>query len=454
MGLWDMEEGPRIRRLAGWDESPASDQLVLARLHREPLAILHIDVAPGEETDTQLIDAVWDQAHDALRAHVRAHGCLTLPTDPGALEASLTDPGALEAALTDPGALEAALTDPGVPSAALTGPGVGGHGCPGRLPPRPPGHAAVIVCTIGRGAELARCIGSLCAMTCEDFEIVVVDNRPSDPRIKSQIEDIASNTTTPVRYVAESRVGSSAARNSGVATVPDAAYVAFTDDDVEVDPEWLGWLLSPFTGQNVQAVTGLVLPLTLASAVQKRFERYAGFGKGVRREVYDMGEHRARDRFLFPYWGGMFGSGNSMAFRRDALLAVGGFDPALGPGTPTHGGEDIAAFSDVVLGGGAIVYEPRSLCWHEHRGDEQALRDQVRNYGIGLTAVLWRYLCRDWRFTASAVRSLPLVLRLARSRSADRQDDRLPADLAKLEARGRLRGPWRYIVSRRRARRA
>ena len=51
-----------------------------------------------------------------------------------------------------------------------------------------------------------------------------------------------------------------------------------------------------------------------------------------------------------------------MAFRRDVLLAVGGFDPALGAGTPTGGGEDIAAFTDVMLGGGRLVYEPRSVC--------------------------------------------------------------------------------------------
>ncbi len=279
-------------------------------------------------------------------------------------------------------------------------------------------------------------------------------NRPSDPLTKSEIADIAANSTKPIRYVAEPRIGSSAARNRGVAAAADAAYVAFTDDDVEVDPEWLGWLLAPFTEANVKAVTGLVLPLTLASAVEKRFERYAGFGKGLRSETYDMGEHRDRDRFLFPYWGGMFGSGNSMAFRREALLAVGGFDLALGPGTPTEGGEDLAAFSDVILRGGAIVYQPRSLCWHEHRGDEEGLRNQVRNYGIGLTAVLWRYFRRDWRFTAAAVRSLPLILRLVRSRSTDRQEERQPADLGKLESRGRLLGPWRYTVSRHQASRA
>jgi hypothetical protein len=142
-----------------------------------------------------------------------------------------------------------------------------------------------------------------------------------------------------------------------------------------------------------------------------------------------------------------------MAFRHDALGAVGGFDPALGAGTPTGGGEDLAAFTDVILRGGRLAYEPRSVCWHEHRVDEDGLSNQVRNYGIGLTAVFWRYLWRDWRFTATVVRSVPMVMRLLKSRSDDRQVDRLPGDLAKLESRGRLVGPWRYAISRSNARR-
>jgi O-antigen biosynthesis protein len=215
---------------------------------------------------------------------------------------------------------------------------------------------------------------------------------------------------------------------------------------------WLAELLEPFTDPAVAAVTGCVLPLTLESAVQKRFEIYAGFGKGVERQIYDLGEHRAR-RLLYPYWGGMFGSGNSMAFRASALAEIGGFDPALGAGTPTGGGEDIAAFSDVILAGGQIVYEPRSVCWHEHRADEAALTSQVYNYGVGFTAVLWRYLTRDPRFWWTVARSIPLVIELTRNRSQERSAVPAANDLAALEAKGRLAGPWRYFVSRRSARR-
>lgn len=418
VGLWDLDGPDGVQQPLPGSAEAARDLLLLARLHQQPLAMLHLDGAAGAERRERLLAAVWSQAGDAIVEHARACGCMAVPADADELAAALA--------------------------------GDGGR-CAAALPARPAGRAAVIVCTVGRRAELQRSLESLTRLRCEDFEIVVVDNRPSQPGTRAAIE--ALDSPVPIRYVAEPRPGLAIARNTGVAAAADAEYVIFTDDDVLVDRRWLSWLLAPFGDARVQAVTGLVMPLRLSSSAEKRFELYAGFGKGVRRELYDMAEHRAIDRFLYPYWGGMFGSGNSMAFRRRALLGVGGFDPALGAGTPTAGGEDLAAFSDVILAGGRIAYEPRSLCWHEHRGDEQSLRTQVRNYGIGLTAVLWRYFRTDWRFTLTLARSLPLIVRLARRRTDDRQVERLPSDLARLEQRGRLLGPWRYWISSRRARR-
>lgn len=418
VGVCDLDGSLGVVRPLDGSDTGARDQLVLARLHGQPLAIVHLAGPPADKDRADVISAVWREASKQVVEHVESCGCMPVPSS--AVEFS----AALDA-------------DDGQHHAGT--------------PPRPDGHAAVILCTIGREQVLERSLAALSRMRCTDFEIIVVDNRPSEPSTRHAVENLTSEV--PVRYVAEPRRGLTAARNTGVASAVDAKFVAFTDDDVEVDPDWLSWLLAPFADDRVDAATGLVLPLSLRSEAEKRFERYSGFGRGVDRTVYDMAQHRAGDRFLYPYWGGVFGSGNSMVFRRDALIAAGGFDPALGPGTPTGGGEEIAAFSDVVLAGGRLVYEPRSLAWHEHRGDEDGLRAQVRNYGIGLTAVLWRYFRSDWRFTATLLRGVPVIVRLLRSRTEDRQNDNLPADLARLELRGRLLGPWRYIISSRQVKR-
>ena len=249
-----------------------------------------------------------------------------------------------------------------------------------------------------------------------------------------------------MRYVAERRAGSSIARNRGVSET-GADLVAFTDDDVVVDPSWLDWLLSPFSEPGVTATCGMVLPLELDTEAQKRFERYGGFCKGMERHSYDL-ETRPEKGMLYPFLGDLFGSGNSMAFRRREFVAAGGFDPSLGGGTPARSGEDIYAFSIAVLRGGRLVYEPRALCWHEHRRDGDALRTQIFDYGVGLGAILTKaFLSADPRFIQALAQS---VKSLIKSRDYDQPTTDETASnyskrLLRTQRAGMLRGPARYI---------
>jgi O-antigen biosynthesis protein len=278
-----------------------------------------------------------------------------------------------------------------------------------------------------------------------------VDNRPGSDGTQDLVERIGGDYPQ-LRYVAEPRPGSSVARNRGIAEAT-AHVLAFTDDDVVVDADWLERLVEPFDDPAVRAVTGMVMPFELETPAQKLFERYAGFSKGVKRRVYDMAANRAVDRVLYPFWGGVFGSGNSMAFLRSQLVETGGFDPALGAGSRALAGADIDAMSAAVLAG-KLIYEPRSVCWHQHRRNEEALRRQLFNYGAGLTAIFTKRLFRDLRFTQAAIRSIPLVVeRQRRPSAAGIAEARLPEDYARLERRGMARGPVLYGKSIRWARR-
>jgi GT2 family glycosyltransferase len=417
IGVLDLAALDTIFRPVPPGSEPRRDQILLVRLHGQSLGIIDVPAAELPGAAPELVREAWQRCGPQIASHAERCRCIPVPASAEQLIDGL---------------------------AAVAGT------CPESIPVRPVGQATVIVATVGRLDVLERCLDALSDLTCDDFEVLVVDNRPSTSNVRAVVERYQSRCS--MRYVAEPRPGLAIARNTGLAST-SAAFVAFTDDDVVVDKQWLAWLLAPFADDAVSSVTGLVMPLSLDSPVQKRFEQYCGFGKGTAEEVYDLIEHRADDRLLYPYWGGMFGSGNSMAFRSRALAEFGGFDPALGAGTPTGGGEDIAAFTDVILSGGRIVYEPRSVCWHEHRGDEAGLEKQIHSYGVGLTAVFWKYLWRDPRFALTALRSVPLVLRLVSSRREERSEEQLPDDLSKLEARGRLLGPWRYMESQWRLRR-
>jgi GT2 family glycosyltransferase len=332
----------------------------------------------------------------------------------------------------------------------------GSTDCPSEAQEPPKGPVAVVLCTTGgRGDQLRRSLRSLLAQIGVEFELIVVDNRPDSGNVREIVSPLAA-ADERVRYVPEPRAGLSVARNRGIAET-GADLVAFIDDDVVADPTWLKWLVTPFAQSRVAATSGMVLPFELESPAQKRFEQYAGFSKGVERRCYDRKGGVGAERLLYPFLGDVFGGGASMAFRREGLLAAGGFDPALGAGSPTKGGEDMFAFTEAVLRGGETVYEPRSLCWHEHRKDADALQEQVSGWGIGLGAVITKLLLTQPRFYAAALRSVPVAAELLQSRRTKSGTQggasTRPEDLLRVQRKGISRGPALYFKSLRRARR-
>jgi O-antigen biosynthesis protein len=427
MALLDLDRGLAATATpAGAAAEPCRDTLLLVRLHGQPLDVVHLDRPLAGLPRAELCELLWSRLSGALREHVARAGCAAPPTS----------------------AADIARWDDDAAHRAASGAASGATDCAARDTAAPHGAVAVIVPTGGRPAQLRRCLAALAEQTGPPCEVVVVDNQPDLRETRLVVEGAAAASRHHVRYVAEPRPGSSVARNRGVAQAT-AGIVAFTDDDVVVERDWLRLLVAPFACAEVGATTGLVLPLELATPAQKRFEQYSGFAKGLRRSGFDLHRDRADHRLLYPFWGGVFGSGNSMAFRREALVAAGGFDPALGAGSRALAGADIDALSAVVLRGARLVYEPRSLCWHEHRRDDEALRRQVFNYGVGFTAILTKALLHDRRFATAAARSVPVAWTLRRARPAQGRDPAATAapELARLERRGMLRGPARYLDS-------
>lgn len=255
-------------------------------------------------------------------------------------------------------------------------------------PPRPPAPAVAIpvtvaVCTRDRPDDLARCLDSLDRLADEAFEVLVVDNAPSSEATRLLVERRAHR----VRYVREPRPGLDWARNRAIAEAA-GDVIAFTDDDVEVDPGWLRALAAAFAGDDrVAAVTGLVLPAELETEAQVLFERYRGFGRGfVPRRVAPGAGPLAR-RYGAA---GDYGTGANMAFRRSLFRRIGDFDPALDAGTPARGGGDLEMFFRVLKAGEVLVYEPRAIVRHRHRRSVDALRSQIEDHGVSFSAYLVR----------------------------------------------------------------
>lgn len=249
----------------------------------------------------------------------------------------------------------------------------------------------VAVCTRARTGLLAACLTSVQRMLDAEspgpVEILVVDNAPPDDSTRRLVSGLDG-----VRYVCEPRPGLDFARNRALAA-STAEYVAFLDDDVEVDGGWLAGLRTALADHpDAAAVTGLVLPFELETRAQILFERRGGFRRGFRQLRYD--GPRLPGNPLYPVGAGIFGAGCNMVFRREAVLALGGFDEALDTGAPLPGGGDLDMFYRVVRAGLPLVYEPTMAVAHKHRRDYRALRRQYWTWGTGFMAFLTKtYRC-------------------------------------------------------------
>ncbi len=313
-------------------------------------------------------------------------------------------------------------------------------------------HATVIVATRDRVEKLHRCLQSLLELDYPRFDIVVVDNAPSSDETRRMVEERYGDEPR-MRYLREDMPGLARAHNRGIAAA-EGSILAFVDDDVVADKRWLSHIVAGFGDPAVGCVTGRIVPMALETPTQRWLESYAGFSKGVERRTFDLNGHRPDDA-LFPYTAGQFGSGANMAFRADLLESMDGFDPALGAGSGAYGGDDLAAFFEVVTRGHRLVYEPAALVHHEHHRDEAALRQVMFGYGAGLTAYLTKTVIdRPWRIPgliARAPRGLWHGLSSQSTRNRRRVADH-PPSLRRREMLGMLAGPWAYVRSRRRAR--
>jgi O-antigen biosynthesis protein len=303
----------------------------------------------------------------------------------------------------------------------------------------------VVVATFNRPVELGHCLRSLREQTPRPARIVVVDDSPNGEAARA-----GGDGEVPLRYVKAGGHGLGAAHNLGLGQV-DTPITAFVDDDMVVAGGWLAAIADAFAlSPEVACVTGKIVPLELSTQSQVWLDGYAGFGKGEKRRLYDLGEHRPDDP-LFPFAAGALGSGANMAFSTTVLREMGGFDPALGAGTRARGGDDLAAFLEVLLRGYTLVYEPAALARHRHASDYAALRQMVYGYGVGLAAYLTKTIVDRPRLIGPAARRLPRAaahLLSPESRKNARRPPGYPRELTRLERRGMLAGPFAYLRSR------
>jgi GT2 family glycosyltransferase len=390
--------------------------LVLVRLHAIPVGTVVVDAPAGEVDATPCVEAAWSCFGTTLRSHLAADG---LPSDlPIRRQAGADVPQCQRDSL----AADAPLI-------------------------------SVVVATRERARSLAACLDSLADLDYPDYEVVIVDNAPVTSATAALV---ARRPEGNLRYAREPRRGLAAAHNCGLEQAR-GAIVAFTDDDVTVDRRWLTEIARGFRiAADVACVTGLIMSAELQTQAQLLLEMHGQFGKGFEQRFVNCNGGRPADP-LFPFTVGKLGSGANMAFRKDRLCELGGFDPATGVGTVARGGDDLTALFSVLAAGYSLVYQPTALAWHCHRRNLESLSNQAYGYGVGLGAYLTSALTSHPQMIGQALRRAPAGLRYAFHPASPRNarvGSSWPRQLVWRERQGLALGPLAYGISRLRNRMA
>jgi GT2 family glycosyltransferase len=225
----------------------------------------------------------------------------------------------------------------------------------GILPPpmRRYPRVSVVVCAYNAERTMDQCLASLAELNYPDYEVVVVNDGSRD-----RTREIAESYDY-CRLINQPNKGLSAARNIG-AEAATGEIVAYTDSDCVADPDWLTYLVAKMEASGLAACGGPNFPPPEDTLVPAAVAVAPGGPTHVLISD-EVAEHIA---------------GCNMAFRRDALLQLGGFDPIY-----RAAGDDVDICWRFQDAGYPIGFSAAAVVWHFRRNTVAAYCTQQRGYG-------------------------------------------------------------------------
>jgi glycosyltransferase involved in cell wall biosynthesis len=215
-------------------------------------------------------------------------------------------------------------------------------------------RVSVIIPTVNRAKYLKNALISVQnqSFPIDEYEIIVVDNNSTDstPQV---VEECNRNGKKEVVYVKEPEPGLHNARHAG-AKAAKGEILAYVDDDVICDSNWLFELVKPYVDPEVGCVGGKILPKWEAEP-PKWINQYRSY-----LSLLDWGDEvkELEDTDIY---------GCNFSIRRSLLFEVGGFNPdAFGDWRYYwyRGDGESGLLRKVFKLNKKVIYVPKAIVWH------------------------------------------------------------------------------------------
>jgi len=226
---------------------------------------------------------------------------------------------------------------------------------------------SILIATRNRAERLAACLDRLLDLQGgQAREFILVDNGSTDAT-GDVLMQFQRACPWPVVLLWEPRPGAGLALNRGVARARGEILI-FTDDDCYAEPDLIAAFERTFADPRIGYAGGRILlhdPDDSRLALRESLEA----------------ELIAPGAFVAP--GSIQGA--NMAFRREALIQIGGFDPNFGAGA-RFSGFDVDAGGRASAAGWHGAYDPGPAVRHHHGRRAGVARRQAARYAVGAGA--------------------------------------------------------------------
>lgn len=215
-------------------------------------------------------------------------------------------------------------------------------------------RVSVVMCVYNGEETLEDCLQGLTTLAYPDYEVIVVDDGSTDGSAQ-----IAARY--PCRLIRTPNAGLSAARNTGLAAA-SGEIVAYIDADARPDSHWLHYLCETLRDSEEEfvGVGGPNLPYRVDGELAECVANAPGG------PIHVLLSDREAEHI----------PGCNMAFRKEALEAIGGFDPTF-----RVAGDDVDICWRIQERGWKLAFSPSAVVWHHQRRSLAAYWQQQRGYG-------------------------------------------------------------------------